>query len=1321
MAKIAKTHEDIEAQILEIQGMKASLVEEGAEQGVGLVSTGFFDQEIYGGSDSRFAGYVTSIAANEQEEDDEEDTSTSLLGQKKPGYHAPVAILNAIPQSDEQYDPFAEHRPQKIAEREDEYKSRRRQMIISPERLDPFADGGKTPDPKMQVRSYVDVMLEQNLSKEEREIRLQLAEKAKSGDLKVVNGSAAAQAAAAAAATKRKRRWDQTADQQTPSNTTPKKMSSWDQADTSGETPGHTPGHTPSNSRWDETPGRPKGSETPGATPSTRMWDPTPSHTPAGAATPGRDTPGHATPGHGGATGSVRKNRWDETPKTERETPGHGSGWAETPRTDRGDESVGETPTPGASKRKSRWDETPASQMGSSTPLLTPGKTPIGTPAMNMATPTPGHLMSMTPEQLQAWRWEREIDERNRPLTDEELDAMFPEGYKVLPPPAGYVPIRTPARKLSATPTPIGGMTGFHMQVEDRTTKQMNDQPSGNLPFLKPDDIQYFDKLLVEVDESTLSPEEQKERKIMKLLLKIKNGTPPMRKAALRQITDKAREFGAGPLFNQILPLLMSPTLEDQERHLLVKVIDRILYKLDDLVRPYVHKILVVIEPLLIDEDYYARVEGREIISNLAKAAGLATMISTMRPDIDNMDEYVRNTTARAFAVVASALGIPSLLPFLKAVCKSKKSWQARHTGIKIVQQIAILMGCAILPHLRSLVEIIEHGLVDEQQKVRTISALAIAALAEAATPYGIESFDSVLKPLWKGIRQHRGKGLAAFLKAIGYLIPLMDAEYANYYTREVMLILIREFQSPDEEMKKIVLKVVKQCCGTDGVEANYIKTEILPPFFKHFWQHRMALDRRNYRQLVDTTVELANKVGAAEIISRIVDDLKDEAEQYRKMVMETIEKIMGNLGAADIDHKLEEQLIDGILYAFQEQTTEDSVMLNGFGTVVNALGKRVKPYLPQICGTVLWRLNNKSAKVRQQAADLISRTAVVMKTCQEEKLMGHLGVVLYEYLGEEYPEVLGSILGALKAIVNVIGMHKMTPPIKDLLPRLTPILKNRHEKVQENCIDLVGRIADRGAEYVSAREWMRICFELLELLKAHKKAIRRATVNTFGYIAKAIGPHDVLATLLNNLKVQERQNRVCTTVAIAIVAETCSPFTVLPALMNEYRVPELNVQNGVLKSLSFLFEYIGEMGKDYIYAVTPLLEDALMDRDLVHRQTASAVVQHMSLGVYGFGCEDSLNHLLNYVWPNVFETSPHVIQAVMGALEGLRVAIGPCRMLQYCLQGLFHPARKVRDVYWKIYNSIYIGSQDALIAHYPQVYNDEKNVFVRCELEYVL
>lgn len=54
-------------------------------------------------------------------------------------------------------------------------------------------------------------------------------------------------------------------------------------------------------------------------------------------------------------------------------------------------------------------------------------------------------------------------------------------------------------------------------------------------------------------------------------------------------------------------------------------------------------------------------------------------------------------------------------------------------------------------------------------------------------------------------------------------------------------------------------------------------------------------------------------------------------------------------------------------------------------------------------------------------------------------------------------------------------------------------------------------------------------------------------------------------------------------------------------------------------------------------------------------------------------------------------------------------------------MQGLFHPARKVREVYWKIYNTIYIGGQDALIAAYPAIPSDEKNSYQRVELEYVL
>ncbi|VDN52048.1 unnamed protein product [Dracunculus medinensis] len=1295
-------------------------------------SAGGYDTDVYGSvRGGRRSDYLSSINAGD-DDDEGDDELMGPMATAKATYSASKRFVEEAARHGKDSDPFAETRIRTIAERQSNYQARAQHRQISPERADMFAD--QTPD--IRDRSYAQIMKEQRLREETGKVEKELVDKAKAGELK----------SRPLAPVQKRGRWDETpktevlgAGALTPSSQTPG-TTQRQRLTISSNISSIADIATPRIARWDETPAHAAGVD---ATPATgaKAWD----------ATPTTQTP--------------RRNRWDETPK-ESVRDGMTPGWgAETPRDTRTFEDAKVEETPGESKRRSRWDLTPSAATplntvaGSVTPSSTPlpgaatpssftpsapgmtpsvmtpgGTTPVGALAIGLKTPV-FPSAPMTPDQMAIFKWEREIDERNRPLSDEELDALFPPGYKILPPPNGYIPIRTPGRKLLATPTPLGATgtpVGFMMQgtperpgLADKGVASLVDtQPKNSeLPPLKPADIQYFDKLLMDVDESLLSKEELIEREIMTYLLKIKNGTPPQRKSGLRKITENARRFGAGALFNQILPLLMSPTLEDQERHLMVKVIDRVLYKLDDLVRPYVHKILVVIEPLLIDEDYYARVEGREIISNLAKAAGLATMISTMRPDIDNVDEYVRNTTARAFAVVASALGIPALLPFLKAVCKSKKSWQARHTGIKIVQQMAILMGCAVLPHLRSLVEIVETGLVDDQQKVRTITALCLAALAEAATPYGIEAFDSVLKPLWKGIRSHRGKGLAAFLKAIGFLIPLMDAEYASYYTREVMLILIREFASPDEEMKKIVLKVVKQCCGTDGVEAGYIRDEILSHFFKAFWNHRMALDRRNYRQLVDTTVELAQKVGSAEMIARIVDDLKDENELYRKMVMETIENIISLMGANDIDARLEEQLIDGIVYAFQEQTQEvqDAVMLDGFGTVCKGLGRRTKPYLPQICGTILWRLNNKSAKVRQQAADLIAKLAPVMNICQEEKLMGHLGVVLYEYLGEEYPEVLGSILGALKSIVNVIGMTKMTPPIKDLLPRLTPILKNRHEKVQENCIDLVGRIADRGSEFVSAREWMRICFELLELLKAHKKSIRRAAINTFGFIAKAIGPHDVLATLLNNLKVQERQLRVCTTVAIAIVAETCAPFTVLPAIMNEYRVPEINVQNGVLKALSFMFEYIGEMAKDYIYAVTPLLVDALMERDIVHRQIAMDAVAHLTLGVYGFGCEDALIHIFNYVWPNMLENSPHVIQRFIFASDAMRVSVGPIKVLQYCLQALWHPARKVREPIWKVFNNLILGAQDALVAGYPRIPDTERNTFLRYELDYVL
>ncbi|VDO96481.1 unnamed protein product [Heligmosomoides polygyrus] len=541
---------------------------ENNENGAGKIAfgaAGHFDTDVYGSVRGNKSGkYLDSI--NTADEDDiDEDTIAAM---PKKSINAPAKFIHEASHTGaDEPDPFAETRTKTIIERQaSKYAERARHRAISPDRIDAFID--QTPD--QRDRGYAEIMKEQQYKEEKGKVEKELADRHKSGDLKSVS-----------VPERKKGRWDETPSREvcvlgagsaTPSDATPggaprKRL---------GISSISADAATPHVARWEETPAHANATD---ATPSMNRFDTTPS------------------------TQTPRRNRWDETPRESvRDAGGMTPGWGmDTPaRGTTDDVKIEDTPS---SKRRSRWDLTPSQtpgagsatpQAGAVTPSFTPthgstpsgaltpgGATPLGTPAMGMK--TPAVPIPMTPDQMKNFLWEKEIDDRNRSLTDEELDALFPPGYKILPPPAGYMPLRTPTRKLMATPTPLGGVAagGFFMQgtpdregLGDRGVGGILDtQPKNqDLPPLKPDDMQYFDKLLMDVDESTLTKEELNEREIMTHLLKIKNGLPPQRKSGLRKITENARKYGAGPLFNQILPLLMSPSLEDQERHLMVKV-----------------------------------------------------------------------------------------------------------------------------------------------------------------------------------------------------------------------------------------------------------------------------------------------------------------------------------------------------------------------------------------------------------------------------------------------------------------------------------------------------------------------------------------------------------------------------------------------------------------------------------------------------------------------------------------------------------------------------------------------------------------------------
>ena len=601
--------------------------------------------------------------------------------------------------------------------------------------------------------------------------------------------------------------------------------------------------------------------------------------------------------------------------------------------------------------------------------------------------------------------------ERNRPLTDEEINAILPgekEGYQIVPPPIKYQQfidnyIAQKKQKYSTDPT-LSIPKYSIPEGEDENSKKLEANVYNGL---KPEDREFFQTLFdPEVDESKLSLESIKKRRVLTYLLKIKNGIPPVRKSALRQITDKAKYFGPSILFSQIIPLLMSPSIDDEERHSLVKLMERLLLKLGSEVRPWAHKILVAVTPMLVDEISYVRIEGREIISNLSKSVGMPTMISVLRPDIESLDESIRTITAKALAIVASSLGVNEFFPFLKAINETKKNWTIRETGIKTVQQLAMLIGNGVLPYLYMLIDIIKNGLKreNEHQKVKIYTALAIASLAEASYPYGIDFYNEILKYLFDGIKVYKGKLLASYFKAIGNIIVLMDDEVATRSAKNILPILKKDFISPDENIRRVVLNVVKQCLLVNGIGYSYVKEEIVNEFFSNFWNRRMALDSKNYKGVIDVTVEIAKKISCAEVLNIIVYYLKDENEIFRKMTLECVEKIISKMGVIDIDKRLEQLLIDGLMLCFEEQNTDDSnnnnsneIVLSCFGQVVTSLETRIKPYLPTICTAIQWRFTNKNPKVRQQSANLIVKLAYALKLNGEEALMNRLGLILVQ------------------------------------------------------------------------------------------------------------------------------------------------------------------------------------------------------------------------------------------------------------------------------------------------------------------------------------
>lgn len=405
---------------------------------------------------------------------------------------------------------------------------------------------------------------------------------------------------------------------------------------------------------------------------------------------------------------------------------------------------------------------------------------------------------------------------------------------------------------------------------------------------------------------------------IMKFLTEAINGPPMQRRNALRKLSDTVQGSVAFPIFDCIITWLMRPKLEDQETRFLMEATHRLLHKLDGKqTQHFVPKVIVGVQPFLDDKSHYMR--GRKIIYDLSRIAGLDAMTAVIGAQMNDDSEYIRDMAAKAFGIVASALGISLILPFLVSACQSKESRRVRLTGIKTVEQIAICVGCSSEAHVNSLVALVLEGLDHKDLEVVRITALSLAALADVVAPYGQEAFMAVLSFLFHSwgddkFTHRSGDVLAALVKLNGSIIPLVDPDAQECIAESILDKITELLEEPNEKGKEIALQALKRLTDAKNMSLDACRFDKL---FRKLWGKTMLVNRKSYKVLVDVTISLASRLGPAYMKEAILKELEGYSKMYKELVIAIIEKALAYCQDASEDDAEFEDVFQDMIVLF--------------------------------------------------------------------------------------------------------------------------------------------------------------------------------------------------------------------------------------------------------------------------------------------------------------------------------------------------------------------------------------------------------------------
>ncbi|KAF7683467.1 Splicing factor 3B subunit 1 [Astathelohania contejeani] len=694
-------------------------------------------------------------------------------------------------------------------------------------------------------------------------------------------------------------------------------------------------------------------------------------------------------------------------------------------------------------------------------------------------------------------------------------------------------------------------------------------------------------------------------------------------------------------LYEEIAMGLISPTNTPEQIYRLLKLTE----KLYPIPLHLIKEFLFIIATFMQNKNFYIKKLALSMLNDLCKKKETFLII---KDEIRCDEEEIREATACILAVAKE-------MELIRAMARSKYP-NVVDTFIRCTMRLVDIWGKDVVD------EMIEYLLsLVEKHTVHVCNAISF--ICKTVFPYNCRGFEMISHKIMELVRTK--KGSLPLLRALAYL-----SVNTNLYVNEIYSILKRKkYYNEIKIYDKIADKVTD-----DGLYERMM--------VNIFNENKFDIPVSN------AMISLSSKTNAN--INFLLDYLKLVNLELKSTIFAIIqEKRMKTEIFTEYEIlKYQEIIREGL-------QNQESYLIKNLEHILYNIS-----FNKDILNDSVKNIKNSDCEIRKNSFEIIYKMLILYTEAASDRVFN----ILIENLDEINDDVISSILKCMK---HIIPKTKDISNLPNIFLSLLPILKRKNTKVTNNALDLIIAILEKNDQslIITKREWLRLIYEIIDNLDKGRGIRKKATI-LLGMAARLVGPQWVLNILLDTIRSNEdRSIRNTSCMGVAIIGLYCGPFNIIPSLMCDYSISDFRVKMGILKCIKYLFHGSGSKTSfiriEYIYTLLPLLEDSLTEKDCQIRSLGIDCVKHIILSIlYSADFDYTLvGHLLNYVFLSILDDQ--VEDEVNGVFEACIPALGVNIVYKYIIQGLYHPAQRVRKRYRQIHDiTRRLGYNQIIMCH---------------------